>query len=359
MTTREALTTVLQRFPRVALAHTPTPIEDLSNLGADLGISLHVKRDDCTGVGFGGNKVRQLEFYFGEALDQGADTVLVTGAAQSNFARCTAAIARKLNMECHIQLEERVPDVSDLHRTNGNALLDRLLGATIHRFPDGEDEQAADASLKAIADELAARGQRPYIIPLGADSPPLGALGYVDAAAELARQTDVSGGFDEIVLASGSSLTHVGLLLGLRYLGIDTPVTGICVRRDAGAQSERVSARIVDLAEMMEVDVAIDSEDVILYDNTFAPGYGRLNADTTDAIRRVARREGLFLDPTYTGKAMAGLIHLAQDDRLSGRRVLFWHTGGQPALFAYGDQLLESDETSMASSLKIDGSHVT
>lgn len=359
MTTREALTTILKRFPRIALAHTPTPIDRLSNLGADLGISLHIKRDDYTGVGFGGNKVRQLEFYFGAALDQEADTVLVTGAIQSNFARCTAAIARKLDMECHIQLEERVPDVSDLYRANGNVLLDRLLGVTIHRFSEGEDEQGADASLQRIADELTAQGRRPYIVPLGADSPPLGALGYVDAAIELVRQTKDSGGFDEIVLASGSALTHVGLLVGLRCLGIDTPVTGVCVRRDAVAQSERAMARIDDLKEMMRSDVAVDPEDVRLYDGTLAPGYGRLNADTIDAIRRSARREGLFLDPTYTGKAMAGLIHLAQEGRLAGDRVLFWHTGGQPALFAYGDQLFEPDESSTSSTPRIDEPHVT
>ncbi len=332
------LLAAVDRFPREVIAHTPTPIETLGNLGADLGISLSVKRDDCTGAAFGGNKVRQLEFYFGAALEDGADTVLITGAIQSNFARTTAAIARRLDMDCHIQLEDRVPDVSDLYRDNGNVLLDRLLGATIHPFPSGEDEGAADASLRTIAHDLEAAGRHPYVIPLGMGHPPLGALGYVLAAAELAEQLDVAERFDEIVIASGSSLTHVGLLFGLRALGIDVPIHGICVRRGAEAQTARVVRRIRDLEDLMNMRVAIGPADIVLFDGALSPGYGRLSAGTTDAILRTARREGLFLDPTYTGKTMAGLIHLAQTDGLAGDRILFWHTGGQPALFGYADQ---------------------
>lgn len=339
MITPDALISAVDRYPRVVVAHTPTPIEALDNLGSDLGISLHVKRDDCTGTGFGGNKVRQLEFYLGAAVNEGADTVLITGAVQSNFARTAAAMARRLDMECHIQLEDRVAPVSVLYRENGNVLLDRLLGATIHRFPEGENEAGADAALSAIADELQAAGRRPYIIPLGMDHPPLGALGYIVAAVELAEQFERIERFDEIVVASGSSLTHVGLLFGLRALGIDIAVHGICVRRDAESQRARVAARIRDLGELMDLKVGIDPADIQLFDGALAPGYGRLNTITTDAILRTARREGLFLDPTYTGKAMAGLIHLARTDRLAGNRVLFWHTGGQPALFGYGDQL--------------------
>jgi D-cysteine desulfhydrase/L-cysteate sulfo-lyase len=339
MITPDTLISAVERHPRVVVAHTPTPIEALANLGADLGVSLYVKRDDCTGIGFGGNKVRQLEFYLGAALNEGADAVLITGAVQSNFTRTAAAMARKLDMECHIQLEERVADVSDLYRENGNVLLDRLVGATIHSFPDGENEAAADASLRAIADQLQAAGRNPYIIPLGVDHPPLGALGYIIAAVELAEQLETIERFDKIVVASGSSLTHVGLLFGLRALGIDTEVYGICVRRDADSQRERVVARIRDLGELMDLSVDIGPADIQLFDGTLAPGYGRLNTSTTDAILRTARREGLFLDPTYTGKAMAGLIHLAQTGGLAGNRVLFWHTGGQPALFGYADQL--------------------
>ncbi|MBT8458396.1 MAG: pyridoxal-phosphate dependent enzyme, partial [Boseongicola sp.] len=169
----------LNTFPRAQIGHLPTPIEAMENLGGELGLKLFVKRDDCTGIGFGGNKVRQLEYYLGDALAQNADVLLITGAVQSNFVRTAAAMGRRLGMACHIQLEERVPEISSLHRTNGNVFLDKLLGATLHSYPDGEDEAGADAAVEAIANDLRRNGQIPYIIPLGAQSRPLGALGYV------------------------------------------------------------------------------------------------------------------------------------------------------------------------------------
>lgn len=213
----DALVQALARWPTVAAAHVPTPLEPLDNLGDVLGVSLHVKRDDCTGIAFGGNKVRQLEFYLGAAFEQGADTLLITGAVQSNYVRATAAMARRFGLDCHIQLEERVPDIDALHRASGNVLLDRLLGATIHHYPEGEDEDGADANLGRIAKGLEAEGRRPYIIPLGPSSAPLGALGYVRAAIELAGQIEQSAlAVDEIIVPSGSALTHAGLLYGLR-----------------------------------------------------------------------------------------------------------------------------------------------
>ena len=251
MTGAQELAGALDRFPRVAVAQTPTVIEPLANLGRQLGITLSIKRDDCTGFGFGGNKVRQLEYYFGAARAENADTVLITGAIQSNYARTAAAMARRLGMDCHIQLEERVPEVGDLYRSNGNVLLDRLLGATLHSFPEGENEAGADHAVHMIADELRSRGRRPYVVPLGLDHPPLGALGYVAAAAEVAQQFEGGAPFDEIVVASGSGFTHGGLLFGLRALGLSIPVTGICVRRPAAAQAERLTRRIADLAQLI------------------------------------------------------------------------------------------------------------
>ncbi len=330
---------VLRPFPRASAAHTPTPLEPLPRLGAELGLELYVKRDDCTGLAFGGNKVRQLEFYLGAALAERADTILITSAVQSNFVRAAAAMARRFGMACHIQLEERVPDVGEVYRQNGNVLLDRLLGATLHGYPEGEDEAGADAAVMALAGELRSRGHRPYVIPLAAGHPPLGALGYVLAARELAGQLAAIEPLDEIVVASGSALTHTGLLYGLRALGLDIPVRGICVRRDAAAQAARVAKRVDDLGELTGRRVTVGEADIRMFDGTLAPGYGRLNDATTDAIARTARREGLFLDPVYTGKAMAGLIELARTGGLAGGRVLFWHTGGQPALFGYADQL--------------------
>ena len=230
-----ALENTLKQIPRVSLGHTPTPLELLPNLGKKLGLSLYVKRDDCTGIAFGGNKIRQLEYYFGEAVAQKADTVLITGAVQSNFVRSVAAVAGKLNMQCHIQLEERVDGVSDLYRNNGNVLLDKLLGARLHYFPEGENEAGADAAMMALAEKLRGQGKTPYIIHLGAGHFPTGGYGYASAAIELSQQLQTThkniADFDEIIIASGSALTHGGLLFGLRALGVNTPLRGICVRR--------------------------------------------------------------------------------------------------------------------------------
>lgn len=329
----------LEQFPRAPIGHLPTPLEPMLNLGQELGLDLFVKRDDCTGIAFGGNKVRQLEYYLGAAKAANATVLLITGAVQSNFVRTAAAMGRRLGMECHIQLEERVPDISALHRSNGNVFLDELLGATLYSYPDGEDESGADAELVRIADTLRDSGETPYIIPLGANSKPLGALGYVQAAMEVLPQIKAVGGIDEIVVASGSALTHAGLLLGLRLLGDKTPVHGVCVRRDATQQTARVLHRIAMTAELLGVDGdVVMLDDVRLSDASLGAGYGQMTRDTRDAIERTARTEGLFLDPVYTGKVMAELITLARANELSGKRVLFWHTGGQPALFGYADQ---------------------
>jgi D-cysteine desulfhydrase/L-cysteate sulfo-lyase len=335
----QELDAALARFARIDVAHTPTPLERLDNLGGDLDLKLAVKRDDCTGSAFGGNKVRQLEYYLAAALAERADTVLITGAVQSNYVRTAAAMARRLGLDCHIQLEERVAEVSELYRRNGNVLLDRLLGATLHSFPEGENEAGADTAVTAIADKLKAEGRRPYVIPLGPEHAPLGALGYVRAAIELAGQLECREPVDDIVVASGSALTHAGLLFGLRALGLDISVHGICVRREAGAQAARVGQRVRDVANLMDLALVVNEHDIRTFDGPLAPGYGRLNAATTGAIRRTAQKEGLFLDPVYTGKAMAGLIELADRGEFAGRRVLFWHTGGLPALFGYADQL--------------------
>ncbi len=330
----------LDALPRVRLVHAPTPLEALPNLTASLGgARLYVKRDDCTGLAFGGNKVRQLEFYLGEAQARNADTVLITGAVQSNFVRLAAAAARKLGLEIHIQLEERVPKTDPVYRNSGNVLLDRLLGATLYAYPDGEDEAGADKRLREIAAELAAQGRRPYVIPLAPGHPPLGALGYVDAARELLDQlADRDLTIDEIVVSSGSGHTHGGLLFGLRALGCPVRVTGICVRRPAAAQRPRLESRCREIAELLEVDPVVEPDDIHLIDEFLAPGYGQLNPATIEAMELAARREGLILDPVYTGKTFAGFLQRAGQAG-PGISLLFLHTGGTPALFAYGESL--------------------
>jgi len=333
----------LDVLPRATLAQGPTPIEVMANLAREIGgPRLFVKRDDCTGLAFGGNKVRQLEFYLGDARAQGADTILITGAVQSNYVRTAAAAARKLGMDCHIQLKERVAKTHPAYRNSGNVLLDRLLGATLHAYPQGEDEAGADRRLEEIAAELAAQGRRPYVIHLSPGHPPLGALGYVAAAREIVGQmAEQELSFDEFVVASGSGHTHAGLLVGLRALGQSVRVTGVCVRRDAAAQAPRVAARCREIADLLQIDPPVDDTDIRVVDDVLAPGYGELNEPTLKAIERAARAEALILDPVYTGKVMAGFLDRAEA-AAPGASLLFIHTGGAPAIFAYEPSLTEA-----------------
>ena len=335
------LSKTIEKFPRVRLGHAPTPLDAAPRLGPALGIDLWIKRDDCTGLAMGGNKVRQLEFPLGEAQSRDADTLLITSAVQSNYVRVAAAAGRQLGMETHIQLEERVPGVDALYRASGNVLLDRMFGATLHSFPVGDDEPAADASLDLLAQSLEEEGRRPHVIHLSPAHPPLGALGYVIAAEEIlaqAKTRDLK--FDAVVCPTGSALTHAGILVGLRVLGEKVPVYGICVRRDAEDQAARVKMVAEQLASMIERPEVLDTGDIMAFDGVLAPGYGRLNEAAREAISLAARQEGLLLDPVYTGKTMAGLIeHVRSGVIPAGSRVLFIHTGGLPAIFAYQDEL--------------------
>ncbi len=329
----------LDKLPRVALAHLPTPLEAMDNLAAALGRTggLYVKRDDCTGLAFGGNKVRHLEFYLGVARARGADTVLITGAIQSNFSRCMAAAARKLGMGCHIQLEDQVPDKVGEYRTSGNVLVDNMLGATLHAYTG--DPENANGRIDEIADALKAEGRNPYVVPRGAGHKPLGALGYVVAAQEILTQIGDRGiRIDEIVLASGTGASQAGLLFGLRALGSDIRVTGVCVREESAIQKARVAGLCGGIAEVLEVDPIVRDEDVIAMDDFLAPGYGRLNEPTLRALDMAARHEALILDPAYTAKAMATAILRARETG-PDYGIMFLHTGGEPGAFAYSESL--------------------
>lgn len=321
---------------RVTLAHLPTPIEQLPRLTQEVGgATLMVKRDDCTGLAMGGNKARQLEFYLGDAMAQGADTVLITGAVQSNYVRMAAAAAAKLGLECHVQLEERVSDDSEIYRTSGNVLLDQLFGAHIHRFPVGEDDSGADRSLDELAAELHTAGKRPYVIHLGLGHPPLGALGYVEAAREILeqqRQEELQ--IDEIVVASGSGHTHAGLLYGLRSHGSDVRVTGVCVRRDQNLQLPRIEEHVRGLDALTDESDVVSRRDIVLIDDLLWPSYGVSNVHSEAAMLCAARLEGLIVDPVYTAKSLAGAMDRAAHLG-AGKSVLFIHTGGTPGIFAY------------------------
>lgn len=328
----------LADFPRVAFLNGPTPLEPLPRLSAHLGVDLWIKRDDLTGLGGGGNKIRQLEFYFGAARDEGADTILITGAVQSNYVRAAAAAAARCGMTSLLQLEDRVPGQGTEYQRTGNVFLSKLLGAEHIFYPQGEDETGADKALREQAERLRRDGRRPYVIPLGLNNKPLGALGYMVAAREVLAQES---GFDAMVLPSGSGATHGGFLAGLRALGADMPVHGVCVRRDAAAQSARLQEVSTRLAALLDTPDWVRDADILTYDSALAPGYGQISRKVTQAIWMMAEYEGLFLDPVYSGKCFAGLIDLIETgDIARGSKVLFVHTGGFPALFAYQDNLL-------------------
>ncbi len=315
----------------------PTPLVKAARLSQELGVELYIKRDDLAGPTFGGNKSRQLEYYFGDALANQADTILITGAVQSNFARLAAAIAKTQGMHAIVQLEERVADKPELYRTSGNVLLSSLLGAEIMSYPDGEDEAGADAALQARAAELQKAGRTPYVIHLSEDHPPLGALGYVDAAHEIMAQ---SHDFDTYVVASGSGSTHAGLLAGLRGAGSAAKVIGSCVRRGAEAQGPRIRRIINRLTHLYPEAANVTDGDIIVWDDALAPGYGKLGPKSKDAMLRMARTEGLHLDPVYTAKSFAAVLaHVESGAIPSGSRVCFVHTGGLAALFAYHHEL--------------------
>lgn len=339
---REAALPALAAHPKVTLHGEDTPLERLENLGKRLGLTLWAKRDDCQALAMGGNKVRQLEYYLGRAAAEQADTVLITGALQSNFVRLTAAAARRLGWHPVVQLEDRVAKSDPIYRSSGNILLDQLLGAEIHRFPEGEDESAADRNLDAIAARLRDQGRRPYVIHLGIDHPPVGGLGYVEAAGETCRQLTARGREpSHVVIPSGSGLTHAGFLVGARALGWQVPVLGVCVRRDAAQQRQRVLRRAREIAALLENGPAIAEADVVVDDSVLAPGYGTMNEQVRSAIRLAAESEALLLDPVYSGRCMAGLLNFLVQGRIAGgSEVLFIHTGGTPAIFAYQNDLL-------------------
>ncbi len=324
----------LDDFPRVTLAHLPTPLEPMERLGADLGgPRLFVKRDDCTGLALGGNKTRKLEFLMAEALAAGADSVITAGGVQSNHVRQTAAAAAKLGLAAHLVLSRNVPRTEAGYDRTGNILLDRLLGAKIQILPAGGDRAAA---MDALAADLRAAGARPYVIPLGGSNA-TGALGYAACAGELLVQAEaLSGGLDTIVLASSSGGSQAGLIAGLAALGHRARVIGIEVDGDrdgVAAAVHEVAAAVAERLGLVPGEVAARVEVVAGYGG---PGYGLPTPEMRRAVELAARREGLLLDPVYSGKAMAGLIGLIAEGRFEpGERVVFLHSGGAPALFAY------------------------
>lgn len=330
----------LDQFPRVPLCHQPTPIEPMLRLSEHLGgPSLFIKRDDCTGLASGGNKTRKLEFLVGDALENNADMLVTQGAVQSNHVRQTAAAACRYGLKCHGLLERRVPDRASDYEETGNVLLDKLFGATLEFRPSGLD---MNAEAQAVTEQLRADGHRPYFIP-GGGSNEIGALGYVSCAQEiLAQSVDMGVNFDWIVMATGSTGTQAGLVAGLHTNGADLPVMGVSVRQKRDVQIKAVHG-LTERTLNKIGGPSIGTDKIIVDDGYVGEGYG-LPADTTlNAISVAAQYEGLLLDPVYSAKGFAGLLGLVTADFFKPTdNVLFLHTGGSVALFAYETLLAES-----------------
>lgn len=325
----------LAEYPRTPLAHLPTPLEILPRLTAFLGgPRIYVKRDDQTGLAMGGNKARKLEYLVADALALGCDTLLTTGGPQSNHARQTAAAAARLGLSCELVLPRVVPISTPEYERSGNILLDRLLGANLEFPPVTQGAAAIDTR----REQLIAAGKRPYFIPTGG-STPLGALGYVRAVDELFEQARAERiDFSHVVVPTGSGGTHAGILAGLLMAGHSAEVHGIAVSGTQREKAPLVRNLTEQVLQLLDETTPLPVDRVRVDDRFVGPGYGLPTPAMLDAVTLVARLEGLLLDPVYTGKAMAGLIHSVRSGQLSATdRILFWHTGGTPALFAYQD----------------------
>ena len=324
----------LECFPRVRFAHLPTPLEACPNLSRHAGHPIVVKRDDLTGVGFGGNKVRHFEFLLADAQAQGADVVIAGFAAQSNFCRQLAACAAKLGLDTRLAL--RVIRAGEDSRVQGNLLLDLLAGAdvTLHNTDAAAQEDVVDA----LFDELQAAGRKPYV---PARDPYLGALSYVSAGAELARQVqELDEPISAIYITSSGGESQAGLVVAMRLLGLPVPIIGV----NPGVDWWDVQGRAIffanRVAHALELDLSFGRDDLLFVDELDPVGYGVTSASSVRALRLAAELEGLYLDPVYTSKTMAVLLEHASKSRFHGRGpVAFVHTGGLPALFHYSEEL--------------------
>jgi D-cysteine desulfhydrase family pyridoxal phosphate-dependent enzyme len=325
----------IEALARFRLAQLPTPIEELKSLSRELGgPELLIKRDDQTGLALGGNKTRKLEFLVGQALEQGADTLVTAGAAQSNHCRQTAAAAAKAGLRCELLLNGTKPELP-----NGNLLLDELLGARIHWVQRSERE----AKLSQIPDELRQEGRKPYVIPVGGSNG-VGATGYVLAMMELAEQLNgMNRRVDHVVFASSSGGTQAGIVVGARVTGFKGKLHGVSIDRD-DSESATYEGELADIANETAKYVGFDAQfaagDFTVAYDYLGGGYGIVSDLEREAIRLLASREGVIIDPVYTGRAMGALLDLIRKKAFrSDETVLFWHTGGAPALFSYAKDL--------------------
>ena len=326
----------LAKLPRRNYVTVPTRVEYAPNLTKALGgPEIYIKRDDELPGAAGGNKTRKLEFCLADALEQGADSIITCGAVQSNHCRLTLSAAVKEGLECHFVLEERVKG-SYKEEASGNNFLFQLMGiASVTVVPGGAD---MDAAMKKVADDLAAKGKKPYIIPGGASNA-IGACGYVSCAEELLQQCfQMNLDLDAVVVPSGSAGTHAGMAVGFVGCNANIPVHGITVSRPRDIQEEKVFGLSQEVASLLGVKNGVPRDAIRCYDEYYAPGYSQVNDAMLEAVTMLARTEAILLDPVYSGKCMAGFIDLIRKGVFKkGQKVLFLHTGGSPALFMYMD----------------------
>jgi D-cysteine desulfhydrase family pyridoxal phosphate-dependent enzyme len=321
---------LLSAKPKVTLAHLPTPLEPLPRLSAALnGPELWIKRDDQTGLAGGGNKTRKLEYLVGAAQVAGADTLITGGAPQSNHCRQTAAAAARAGLRCSLVL------AGEPQPATGNIILDQLLGANIV-WAGSAGHQGRDAAMQAELQAQQQAGHTPYLIPYGGSNR-IGAAGYLTAVLELADQLTAIEmlPFDRIVFASSSGGTHAGLAVGVRHMGWDCQVLGISIDKAATELADHVADLAANLTAFAGLELAFTPDDISVNADYLGGGYGVMGPGEAEAIKLFARIEGVLLDPVYTGRAAAGLLDLIRSGRIApGERVLLWHTGGFPALFA-------------------------
>ncbi len=330
---------MLEKFDRYPLTFGPTPIEHLPRLSEHLGggVEIYAKREDCnSGLAFGGNKLRKLEYIVPDAIASGADTLVSIGGVQSNHTRQVAAVAAKIGMKCRLVQESWVPFPDAVYDRVGNILMSRVMGAEVELVDEGFDigiRESWEAALEDVKD----RGGKPYAIPAGASVHKFGGLGFVGFAEEVrAQEAELGFTFDNIVVCTVTGSTHAGMVVGFAKDDRARNVIGI----DASGTPEQTHAQVLDIArqtaELVELGKPIESEDVVLKTEYAYPLYGVPSDETNDAIRLCARLEGMMTDPVYEGKSMQGLIDLVQKDFFpAGSKILYAHLGGVPAINGY------------------------
>lgn len=335
---RVELLRLLDGLPRTSLAQLPTALHRIRNFGRELDFpNLWIKRDDLTGLEGGGNKTRKLEFLVGDAIDTGADMLVTAGAIQSNHTRQTAAAAAVCNLKCALLHFAWTEDSGPLYRQTGNLLLSSMMGAEL--FVDETARPIEDQSpLNDFCDRLRKSGHRPYLVPAGASEHRLGSFGYMNCAAEISAQCDEQNlHFDYIVHCTGSSSTQAGLVAGLAVLGMDTRVIGVADDFETDIKSERTLNLANDALREIGTTIRVSADDIEIV-STDQSEYGKAESETYEAIRLLARTEGLVADPVYEGKALRGLQMLAESGRIEpASRILLMHLGGTPAVHAYAN----------------------